>query len=255
MNAEHEIVREARGVLRKLIPRGHLAPVGDGRFAVVARGGARMRVAAALVSAMCAKGWLRQENGVVIATESGRSWFAHGDGDPFAAQHRLLRTRLIKDNRGRERYVVVNAAESPIAWLHERGLIGEVEFEAGERLRRDFTMAQLTPRMGVDLTAPLASGRRAPKAEAHLTDTILAAKQRFTRALRAAGPGLSDVLFDVCCHLHGLEHCEQARDWPRASARIVLRIALERLAAHYGTIVHARRRTRAWRMEEEQPDA
>ena len=48
------------------------------------------------------------------------------------------------------------------------------------------------------------------------------------------GPGLDDILLRVCCLSWGLEAAERELNWPRRSARLVLRIALERLAAHYG---------------------
>ena len=47
----------------------------------------------------------------------------------------------------------VNPAESPLAWLSRRkdkggaAMIGEAEFQAGERLRADFWFAGLTPRV------------------------------------------------------------------------------------------------------------
>ncbi|MFP4003568.1 MAG: DUF6456 domain-containing protein, partial [Alphaproteobacteria bacterium] len=48
------------------------------------------------------------------------------------------------------------------------------------------------------------------------------------------GPGLADALLQVCCHLKGLEEAERALGWPRRSGKLVLAIALERLAVHYG---------------------
>ncbi len=64
------------------------------------------------------------------------------------------------------------------------------------------------------------------------------------------GPELSDLLFDVCCHLHVLDACETARGWAKRSARVVLTIALDRLAGHYGmTTVNHRRVVRAWQLE------
>ncbi len=100
-----------------------------------------------------------------------------------------------------------------------------------------------------DLTQPFIPGRGGKRAEKTLSDTVIAAKQRFNAAMKAAGPGLSDLLFDVCCHLRGLEEAEKAKSWPQRSARVVLAIALERLAAHYGLRVTGRGRLRSWTME------
>jgi hypothetical protein len=231
--------REARRVLRRLRDGARLEPSGEG-YALVGKRRGRV-LPGELVAFMRARDWLRQEGEALFAGAEAAS-------DPCAARHQLLATRLIKDDRGRDCYVVVNEAESPIAFLHGRGLIGRRQFEAAERLRRDFTLAQLTPRLGVDYTMPV--GRRSLKPETLISETALAAKQRFNRAMRAAGPGLSDVLFDVCCMLRGIEECEQARNWPRASAKVVLRLALDRLIAHYGMRVVARARVRSWAKED-----
>jgi len=69
--------------------------------------------------------------------------------------------------------------------------------------------------------------------------------------MKAAGPTLSDLLFDVCCHLMGLEDAESGFGWPRRTGKIVLVIALDRLAAHYGLTVTgpARAPMRSWQAE------
>ncbi len=109
------------------------------------------------------------------------------------------------------------------------------------------------PRMGVDLSAPVhgSGSKRGVNTELLLTDTIVAARQRFNGAMRAAGPGLSDLLFDVVCHLRGLEDAEDAYGWPRRSARIVLCLALDRLADHYGLRVTGPSRIRSWSQDDE----
>jgi hypothetical protein len=168
----------------------------------------------------------------------------------FAQQHQLRVTRAMMGADGVEKLVTVNDAESPLGRLWHRKVIDAAQFDAGERLRRDFTLAGLAPRMGVDLTQPLLPGGRGQKSEAPLTDMVLAAKQRFSAAMRAVGPGLNDLLFDVCCHLRGLEEAERAKRWPARSAKVVLLIALDRLADHYGLRVRGRAGLRAWQKQE-----
>lgn len=129
------------------------------------------------------------------------------------------------------RSVTVNLAESPMTWLHARGHLSDVQFAAGECLRRDFERAQLAPGMTMRWDpvriqgsgdGPLSGGERQ-----------LAARQRFDQAVRAAGPGLSDILWRVVCAGEGLPSAERALDWPVRSGKLVLRLALDRLAVFY----------------------
>jgi hypothetical protein len=93
------------------------------------------------------------------------------------------------------------------------------------------------------------SGSRGAGADS-ISEIAMAARQRLNRALAAAGPGLADLLFDVCCHLMVLEMAEDTRGWAKRSGRVVLKIALDRLAAHYGmTVVRQRGKLRAWAAE------
>ena len=80
------------------------------------------------------------------------------DPDSFAAAHRLTaRKRIALDGAAAD--VCVNEGETPLGWLRRRKglngrpLIDETQFEAGEKLRRDFTIGQLTPRVTVDWAA------------------------------------------------------------------------------------------------------
>jgi hypothetical protein len=137
--------------------------------------------------------------------------------------------------------------ESPLAWLHRRRdrdgalLIDARAFEAGERLRADFTRARLDG-LTSNWRAERVSGGGGPTS---LGDSALAARTRLTAALAATGPDLAGVLLDVCCYLKGLEQVEIERRWPARSAKVVLRIALDRLAAHYGPPPEARGPARA----------
>lgn len=260
MIGDQELQREARRILRKLEIAGSvLARLDDGRFTIVRDGKpdrAHTRVKPEMVSGFRSRDWIAACGTTPESfrlSEAGAAWLKRtlADGDPFAAQHQIRVKRLIVDADGIERLAEVNDAESPLAWLKSHGVIDVVQFEAGERLRRDFTLAQLAPRMGVDLSAPTVLGKRGGAPGTPLTETILAAKQRFNRAMKAVGPALSDLLFDVCCHLIGLEDAERGFGWPQRAGKIVLVIALDRLALHYGLKITgpAHSRMRSWQME------
>ncbi len=258
--AEAEIAREGRRVLRPLCEKGAvLIPARNGDYAVRTTGKRNgiARLRKAVFAEFLRRGWVSPgdpHTKTFVLSDVGKGWLerALNPQEPFAAQHRLISRRTLRDDSGREHTVMVDEAESPLAWLRARGLLSARQFAAGERLRRDFTLSQLMPRLCADLSAPAIGARRGAKFAAEIPDTVLAAKQRFDRAMRAAGPGLSDILFDVCCHLKGLALAERENDWPRHSGFVVLKLALDRLAAHYGpSAPRERAHTRSWRMEEE----
>lgn len=195
---------------------------------------------------------------------------------------RLLRARLSHPNSSEARRVVdaqrqaleiparqescgvrpdINTRESPLAWLRQRrdrdgrGLISDIQFEAGERLRADFERAQLGPRVTASWDAGAVSGRQArgaPGAHLELSDLVVGARQRVEQALKSVGPELSGLLLDVCCFLKGLEQAERDGSWPRRSGKAVLQVALSQLARHYGLDRSSERpalSVRLWRAE------
>lgn len=140
--------------------------------------------------------------------------------------------------------VVVDESESPLVWLARRRgrdgqpLIASHQLLAGERLRRDFTLAHLMPRTTTDWSHALSVSGFNPEGSA--TDEMVAARQRVHRALNAVGPDLAGLLLDVCCFLKRLEDVERERCWPLRSAKVVLQLALTQLARHYGYREQAR---------------
>ncbi|MBW8783513.1 MAG: hypothetical protein JF593_02550 [Novosphingobium sp.] len=129
------------------------------------------------------------------------------------------------------RSVTVNLAESPLTWLHARGHLTDAQFAAGERLRADWERAQLAPSVTMRWDAVRISGT----ADAGLTagERQLAAKARFDAAVAAAGAGLADVLWRVVCAGESLPNAERALAWPARSGKLVLSLALDRVAGFY----------------------
>jgi hypothetical protein len=204
----------------------------------------------------------RRPDGKVELTAAGRARLARlaaakagGDVDPFRTQHFALAYRSMARQPTEQpngTAVVINDAESPLAWLARRKsrdgrpMIEPVQFQAGERLRSDFTFAQLMPRMTVDWGSPLARGDRSSVGgPVAIADAVVAARQRLRHALDAVGPEFAGLLVDVCCFLKGIEDVERERGWPPRSAKVVLQLGLDRLVRHYGLASEIRGRSRS----------
>lgn len=140
------------------------------------------------------------------------------------------RSRTAGGPRSR-RTVTVNLAESPLAWLHARGHLSERLLDAGEALRADYERAQLSPSITMrwDPVRVKSTGERGLAA----SEKQVAARQRFDGAIKAAGRGLEDILWRVVCAGEALPEAEKTLGWPARSGKLVLKIALERVADFY----------------------
>jgi hypothetical protein len=151
--------------------------------------------------------------------------------DAFAAQHRI-------EARGTagER---LNLAESPLQRLataaggESAPFLDRVQVEAGERVRTLFERAQLGPRLTMHYSAAHVAGGRAGAA-GEIGDMAADARKALARLHSILPRDCADVVLDVCGALKGLQQIEAERGWPRRSAKLVLRIGLDRLAECWG---------------------
>ncbi|RKF21178.1 hypothetical protein D6851_09700 [Altericroceibacterium spongiae] len=129
------------------------------------------------------------------------------------------------------RVATVNLAESPLSWLHAHGHLDDRLFAAGEQLRRDYERAQLSASITMNWTPVHIKGGAGQRMTP--TERQLAAKERFDGALAVAGRGLQDILWRVVCAGETLTTAEKGLQWPARSGKLVLRLALDRVADFY----------------------
>lgn len=157
----------------------------------------------------------------------------------FQEQHREWGERYVTSHGdARSHRIRVNLRESPINMLgRKKGKDGKPFLHnellhAGERLREDFELAQLGPRVTQNWDRFLVGSDRG-NFGSNEGGGSSQAQNRLHKALAALGPGLGDIALRCCCFLEGMEAAEKRMGWSARSGKIVLRIALQRLRMHY----------------------
>ncbi len=260
---------EASRVLRRLCETGAVLAVAENmEKAVVVRdseSGGSMRTAVvdcAIAQAMALNDWISCTNPGRISryhiTAAGRAALSRMLADqenrarsdkefgfaeaqtPFSGAGRWGEKDIEDPATSKPRRVRYNATESPLAALARRKdrdgqpFLDETLVAAGERLREDFELAQMGPKVAQSWDRFLTGGGRGGfSPDGHIGAGPSGARDRVTRALSDLGPGLSDVALRCCCYLEGLEMAEKRMGWSARSGKIVLRIALQRLKHHY----------------------
>lgn len=254
--SDTKVTREARRILRRLCENGAYLLISPNmdvaavfkesvnatptRIAVVER---------QVAHAFGLKEWISGEQlgkvGKYTITSTGRKALKRmlaqegGNANVFQSQHQVFADKSVKAANGPVEKLRINLAESPLALLARKKDKGGVSFlthemlVAGERLREDFEQAQLGPRVTQNWDRFLTNTSSGWNPNAG-SNGPTGARDRVSGAMRALGPGLGDVALRVCCFLEGLEKAERRLGWSARSGKVVLKIALQRLADHYG---------------------
>ena len=220
------ICRLSRAEIDLLSASGAIHRTGEGRLGVrYLPCGAAPRRMAGREGAQCATGRTAADRRKAKFLQAERYFKSPDDAKPQA--------------------ITVNLGESPLGWLSRRKdaqgrpFLPEASVAAGERLRMDFERAQLGPSVTQDWRRFLTAGATAsavPGAVREVDGGAEAARKRVMAALDELGPDLGDAVFRTCCFLEGLESVERALNWSARSGKIVLRIALHRLADYYARL-------------------
>lgn len=160
--------------------------------------------------------------------------FDHGE------KHRVWAERALPDPEdGKPRRMRVNLSESPLQLLARRrdpqgnAFLAPELVSAGEQLREDFELAQMGPRVTQNWDRFMTAGVDESMRPGRQIGGSDRARARVAEALRELGPGMGDLVLRVCCFLEGLEMTERRLGWSARSGKVVLKLALERLARHY----------------------
>lgn len=158
---------------------------------------------------------------------------------PYTEQHRDWSGASNSSKSAKKRGIRYNATESPLTALARRTdkdgkpFLSPELVAAGERLREDFELAQMGPRITQNWEKFLTGGACGDWSVTSGQGGSSDARKRVMTALSDLGPGLADVVLRCCCFLEGMEAVERRMGWSARSGKIVLRIALIRLRAHY----------------------
>lgn len=203
-----------------------------------------------LMTYLFGQGILEKKEFLAPLTSSGRLLIQRHllNDDEFLGQHQIRTEQQILE-QGQKKQVLINDAESPLTWLAKRKrkdgkpLIEPYQLASGERLRAAFEKSLMAPQMTQNLGRLASSHSKQNKSgapELNLSEAAITAKHNFFTALDAVGPELSGILVDVCCEHQGLEDAEKKHGWPKRSGKIILSMALTRLARHYGFLASPR---------------
>ena len=113
--------------------------------------------------------------------------------------------------------------------------LSAAEVQAGELFQRDYNRRYGTGKMTQTLDAARVDQTRTNSTE---TDMIhrLDCGRAYEAAINVLGPSLDQAALVICGEGKSLDQLEREQAWSRGSGRMILKLALQRLALHYGTI-------------------
>ncbi|WP_244466911.1 DUF6456 domain-containing protein [Devosia geojensis] len=233
----------ARRFVRTLLPNFRAVRKADGSYEVE-RADRSVRLDAGEAGRLVDIGVLVVEGEVLRATGGARAWLdsKRPATEPVLARHADM--TAMPDGR------LKDLGESPLARLAlavngQDPFLAPHHVEAGERIRRLAGRAQMIQRTTMSYDpARAASTKGARGGGGDIAESALDARRRIGDLLDALPRDCAGVVLDVCGLLKGLQTVEAERGWPRRSAKLVLRIGLDQLAARLGLDPEARGRER-----------
>ena len=121
----------------------------------------------------------------------------------------------------------------------EASFLSPHHLAAAERLERLIQRSQISQRVTMSYDPAHVGRRGGGNGVETASDSAASARQRLNALAASLPPDCWGVLFDHCGLGKGMQMIETERRWPRRSAKLVLRIGLDQLAAQFGLSPHA----------------
>lgn len=244
---------QLRRFVRALVKAGSAIGDGSGAYSIQT-GPVRALLSRTDAKSLAAQGVVRIETNICRPTGASSDWLRHRPkaNPDRAVQHRMLAAGPHGTTRDLAHHPLLRLAQATgDAFLEPHHLA------AGERVCRWGQRAQLRQRVTMSYDPAQVGGRRRGGGGADIADMAVEARKSIARLYAELPRDCAETIVDVCVFEKGLQTIEAERGWPRRSAKLVLRIGLDQLAARLGLAPsatgHPSGRVTAWLGESFEP--
>lgn len=258
MPCKKELEREARIILQIMLKKPHLIkklPLGE--VALYKNKTTQLvfvrKIPQILIEYMNKNKWLKLKDGTYKHTEAGRVWVSEFiyflDLDKQANKLRQQVDNHSPQSSIQEKTLkqVPNMAlclddeASPILKLFNRQrnvahrYLNEIHLQAGQKLFKLFVSANLQPHitMDWDRLKSVPQNHYMGSKDSGFSEQAYIARRQLYESLAHVGEEFSTILVEICLFGNGLEATEKAMHWPARSGKLLLTMALDRLAEYY----------------------
>lgn len=268
MPCKHELERESRIILQIMAKRIHFIkklPLDQvALYQKTATGSVFIKkLPVKLIQFMHKNKWLNKTDNLYHFTDEGRDWVSKfiyfldmnmptelPDGSENSTEKQAMNINHQRPDGLAERSQMAllqsDSDYGPLLKLYNRQrnmaqkYLTIEHLQAGQKLFTEFTKANLQPKVTMDwdklnsVPQPHYTGNALGAGQMGFSEAIYAARKRLYESLAYVGHEYAAILVEICLFGNGLEATERAMNWPARSGKLLLTMALDRLADYYG---------------------
>lgn len=256
MPCKNELEREARIILQTMLKKKHMIkklPMGEVALyrQSVDQWVFVKKLPEIIVEHMHKNKWLKLADKIYLHTDKGQNWLAEfiyfldltGKPDPQTRSEPL--DNVLKQGISLNRTAKVLAKNdddyAPILKLYNRQrhmqhkYLNDIHVQAGQRLFENFVSSNLQPNVTMNweklssAPQPHYTGAK----DAGFGERLYIARKQLYEALKHVGEDFAVILVEVCLFGNGLEASEKSLGWPARSGKLLLTMALDKLAEYF----------------------